>query len=692
MDDLGKLLYLAGVSADYLDYHGVRREISHEDRLRALRAMGVNTEDTAAVSAAVNALDADPWRLPLRPWYILSADAATVILHSHPDNLQQPLAWRLELEDGSVRQGSCRAADLSAAGEYFLDGLRYTGHQLELGDVPPGYHRLVLDSGETQHTSALFACPARAHEIDGEERFWGVSCQLYTLRSERNWGVGDFTDLRQLVQRLAELGADLVGLNPLHAPCSDSPDAASPYSPSDRRFLNPVYLDPEQIADWQECEQAGTVLLDGTRMARRNRLHDAALVDYDRVNALKYELFEVLYANFRQRHLGSDSLRARQFADFVAEEGEGLQHFSRYEMAHNPFPRRFGNDPRFFQYLQWQALAQLAQCQQAAEAAGMRVGLMRDLAVGAVSRGSEVRQTRGLFLPEATVGAPPDPLGPLGQDWGLPVINPLQLRQQQFAHFIELLRRNMDGAGALRIDHAMALMRLWWCLPESDDGPRSGLYVYYPRDELMALLRLESWRHRCLVVGEDLGVVPDDFRAEMHRGHIYGNRLLYFDTHLDGRHRLPDEQAPDTLTMITNHDVPTLADWWAGSDLERREVLGLYHHPGELAQQLDERRGQKQRLLDWLVQSGSLPPGQDPDQPFDLALCRLIHTTCARGRSRLLLLQLEDLQLMREPVNIPGTYLEYPNWRRKQGVDTARLLADPAVLALLADVDRERKA
>jgi 4-alpha-glucanotransferase len=253
----------------------------------------------------------------------------------------------------------------------------------------------------------------------------------------------------------------------------------------------------------------------------------------------------------------------------------------------------------------------------------------------------------------------------------------------------------MAAAGALRIDHAMALMRLWWCLPAEGGASCGGLYVYYPLEELLALLRLESQRNRCLVVGEDLGVVPAEFRQQLQDSHIYGNRVLYFDTHPDGRQRLPWEQTPDTLTMVTNHDVPTLSDWWQGSDLLRRRDLGLLDDPAELAHAQQQRCEDKARLLDWLAESGVLSaegPAPDVAQGFDLTLCRAVHRACARGASRLLLLQLEDLQLLCEPVNIPGTYREYPNWRRKQARATSDLLHDPQVRDLLAEVNRERQS
>ncbi len=362
-------------------------------------------------------------------------------------------------------------------------------------------------------------------------------------------------------------------------------------------------------------------------------------------------------------------------------------------MAHNPFADRHRQDPRFHIWLQWLATTQLADCQQHARSIGMRVGLMRDLAVGSVDRGCEVQQAQGLYLTGATIGAPPDPLAPAGQDWGMPVLHPQRLRQQCYRQFIELLQSNMLATGALRMDHVMSLLRLWWCLPAVDTETPAGLYVYYPLEELLALLRLESWRNQCMVVGEDLGVVPAELRVLMRDSGVYGNRVLYFEQHHDRRFKSPAEQQDDVLLMVTNHDVPALADWWQGSDLQRRLQLGLLADEEALAWLLQERATDKQRLLDALAAEELLPTawaGAALERVLDMGLCSAIHCFAARSRSRLLLLQLEDLQLLREPVNIPGTYREYPNWRRKQALATDEIFAAPAVRELLAAVNEER--
>ncbi|MFU8763131.1 MAG: 4-alpha-glucanotransferase [Haliea sp.] len=687
MTELDKLFYLCGISADYLDYGGQRREVPMIQRQRALRLMGIDPEDPAALAAAVQRLDTDPWRHWLSHCSVVAAAAPVIPLRIHPEHMACAFSWELTLEDGAVLTGECCPETLPELGDYHADGVRYSARQLPLPALAPGYHALRVTDGMQFANSRVMACPSHfyAPEAAARERLWGLTCQLYTLRSARNWGIGDFSDLLELLPLAAAAGADLIGLNPLHAPCSDGDAIASPYSPSDRRFLNPQYIDPEREPEWQAVAPE---LATAAWQERRAMLQSAPLVDYAGVNRLKYEALEAMFSVFRreQRRAGTD--RGRAFRRFVAAGGSALEGFARYEVRQNAWARSHRSEPQFHAWLQWLASCQLQHCQQRALSCGMRIGLMRDLAVGAVGRGCEAEQAKGLYLAEASIGAPPDPFAPHGQDWGLPVPHPLRLRESGFRFFIDLLQQNMGACGALRVDHVMALMRLWWCLHDEDDN--AGLYVFYPRDELLALLRLESWRHRCVVVGEDLGVVPEDFRQAMRDSALLGNRLFYFEQHHDGRFRAPSELPEDVLLMVTNHDVPTLADWWQGSDLQRRRQLGLIPDDEALAQQQRQREVDRDQLLDWLEANDLLPATVGAN--LDMALCSAVHQGCARGASRLLLLQLEDLQLLAEPVNIPGTWREYPNWRRKQAEPAPEIFARPEVQALLAAVDRERRS
>ncbi|RZV48122.1 MAG: 4-alpha-glucanotransferase, partial [Pseudomonadales bacterium] len=307
--------------------------------------------------------------------------------------------------------------------------------------------------------------------------------------------------------------------------------------------------------------------------------------------------------------------------------------------------------------------------------------------------GAEVSSKPALFCLQASTGAPPDQFSSEGQDWSLPPLDPVELARDNFQHYIELLRANMAHCGALRIDHVMGMLRLWWCLPDQ----RGGAYVYYPMQTLLALLRLESHRNRCLVVGEDMGVVPDEVREAMAGAAIYSNKLFYFERDAEQQFKQPADYASTALLMVTNHDVPTLAGWWNGSELALRAQVGLLNAQTELPQRLEELRCDKHRLLEGLQMLALLPAGwqqqgfdQLQENPFDLDLCGAILRACAGSRAQLVSFQLEDLQLIEAPVNMPGSFSEYANWRRKQVRETSAIFNNAAITALLQPVYEAR--
>ena len=299
-------------------------------------------------------------------------------------------------------------------------------------------------------------------------------------------------------------------------------------------------------------------------------------------------------------------------------------------------------------------------------------------------RGAEVDTNHALYAKSATVGAPPDQFSSTGQNWNLPALNPVAMRESEYKHFITLLRNNMRLYGALRIDHVMALLRLWWCLPESGTHTEIGGYVYYPMDDLLALLRLESHRHSCAVIGEDMGVVPNEMRHAMAESGIYGNRVLYFDRYDSGDFKMPEDHLHNVLFMVTNHDVPTLLGWWEGKDITLRHQLGGFT-PEEAQAAHHDRFTDKYRLLNSLGTDDSQKE-QLVSQPMDFELLKRILLYCARSQSEITLVQIDDLLMMETPVNIPGTYREYPNWRRKQSATLDTMFTSGEVVRALEEM------
>ncbi|MDP1933060.1 MAG: 4-alpha-glucanotransferase [Gammaproteobacteria bacterium] len=714
---LDELLCLHGVASEYIEYSGDIAHIPLSDRVDILQLKGVDlftagTLDEEKLASHIRALTQEPWLSPLPSVVVLTPGGRDSLeLRLPVQSLHSRWQWRVMSEDGREFAQDFIPADAPESAQICIDGITYSARQLSLspysnGALQSGYHQLFLrcrdneqpSNVETEIAICLIVAPARCHEpawVGEGQRLWGFSVQLYSLRSTRNWGMGDFSDLRTLIPLAASHGAGFLVLNPLHALDLNHPDNCSPYSPNDRRRLNILYIDPTQEPDfWNNA-----ALQEQTKTAawkqRLGKLQDCAAIDYKAVADFKKHALLQMFLFFVEQHLEPNSERAAAYHCFVTAQGESLQAFAEFEVSrrHEPISDAVELDPRFTLYTQWLAEMQLEECQRLAKENGMRLGLIRDLAVGGDGSGAEVSLNRGLYCDNASIGAPPDPLAPQGQNWGLPPLDPVQLQHNAYSHFIQLLRTNMAHCGALRIDHVMALMRLWWC--PRFPGRGGGAYVHYPVDDLFALLRLESVRNKCMVIGEDLGVVPPEVRTYLNSSGVFSNVLFYFEKY-DGFHfKRPEHYNPKALAMVANHDVPTLAAWWNCSDLDLRHQLGLIPDEADLEQQKHWRRAEKRQVLQWLADQWLLPAqwqlgDEDDSRVFDEALCAAIFRCCARSSSQLVSVQLEDLALLETPVNIPGTSTEYPNWRRRLPMNLHELIDSKLDNALLAGFAIER--
>ena len=553
---------------------------------------------------------------------------------------------------------------------------------------------------------ALIVTPEQAFGAAdlGRGRLWGLTLPLYGLRSKANWGLGDFGDLAAFAALMAPLGASLVGINPVHALFPPLVERISPYAPSSRRFLNVLLISIERAARLVGGLPAGAAGAEAGRMLERARASE--LVDYPVVSGLKLQALERLFGAFTQ---ASGPGRAA-FERFRAAAGPGLERHAVFEallehlVARDPACRCWRNWPseyrrpespavaaftarhaqrvEFFQFLQWLADEQLGQAQAEARAAGMPVGLYLDLAVGVDPDGAEAWADPLTVAGRVRIGAPPDDFSPKGQDWGLAPLAPLALRDQAYGPFVELLRRNMAHAGALRIDHVLGLRRSFWRPPERD---LAGAYVRYPLADLLGLIALEAHRQRCVVVGEDLGTVPHGLRADLTGAGLLGCRVLYFEREPDGRFRGSANYPRACLASISTHDLPTLAGFWVGRDIDWRERLGLFADPAQAARERTERGEIRRRLLELLAAEGLLPPGVDPgdppaELPWDVAVA--LHRLLARSPAEVVVMQLEDALEQVEQANLPGTTGEHPNWRRRLDVPLERIATDPRVMAL----------
>ena len=535
---LAQLAGAHGIACEYDDIWGHRHRVTDATLKALLAAMGVHAADGEA-AGALRAIDDARDRQRIAPLVVLRENVSPWLLHVRLPMLMAaaPLGVRVTAEDGA-------ACDDAAVAVVRRDpppreGAECVGVDVALtAALPPGYHRLELLVGTevVARTCCAVAPPACYRPSPPQEgRTWGAAAQLYAVRSARNWGIGDFTDLATLIGQWGERGAGIVGVNPLHALFPATPEHASPYGPSSRLFRNILYIDVEAVAEMHDCEAARALVHSAAFAQRLVALRDAPLVDYAGVAAAKRQVLELLYRHFRERYLAAGDARTEAFRAFLVAGGDALRLHALFDALHEHFHRGDAavwgwpawpepyRDPRapavarfaaehaerveFYAYLQWQAEQQFAAAGTCANAAGLSIGIYTDLAVSIDRGGAEAWACQDLYALGASVGAPPDAFNMNGQDWGLPPMIPGRLRDAAYAPFLATLRANMRNAGALRIDHVMGLARLFWV--PAGGRPADGAYVDYPFDDLLGLVALESHRHRCLVIGEDLGTVPD---------------------------------------------------------------------------------------------------------------------------------------------------------------------------------------
>jgi 4-alpha-glucanotransferase len=538
------------------------------------------------------------------------------------------------------------------------------------------------------------------------ERLWGISLQLYELRSSRNWGIGDFADLAEMIRLAHSLGADFVGLNPLHAPFLADPDRCSPYEPSNRQMLNPLYIAVDQVAGFQTTPEV-------ERQLQELRLTD--LVDYVRVAEVKLAALRMLW---QSRHASASGSTDRDgFEDFIQDRGQVLRPHALFETLSavmgssgnatgwkswppefqrpdsvevTDFAEAHADTIRFHMWLQWLAHLQLSGTIKVAKDAGLRIGLYFDLAVGEAIDGSATWSERNAYISDATVGSPPDPFAMEGQDWHLAAFHPLTIALGEHAPYRRMVTAAMRYAGAVRIDHAASLQRLFLVPLESE--PEGGAYVIYPQDELLRILAEASAEFRCLVIGEDLGMLPTGLQDDLAEARILSYRILSYERGDDGFK--PAEAYPRlSLACISTHDHQTLAGWWRGADIKARAEHGIVP-PDVSKTHVEERQHERQDLKVALDDAGTDPPDRLPprtasdDKLKDLVVSA--HRFIAKTPSMLAAVRLADMTGEKRPTNIPGTRDSYPNWKPKLSVSIEKLERLPLLQEIAAAMRQER--
>jgi 4-alpha-glucanotransferase len=720
---LDRLARLYGVGATYQDFRNRPQQVSTLSRAAILSALGLPVGDEQEIESAAHTFETVRWMRMIPQAVVVTQDATAVVPISVPGDLDaQEVTWAITLEEGATREGRALLKSLHVVERGTVEGREFSRIELPVpSDLALGYHRITitLDTGLSGQGRFIVA-PDRCYQaqalVDG--RVWGIAVQLYSLRSEKNWGMGDFRDLRELIALAAPLGCGIVGLNPLHALLPADPSHISPYSPSSRQFLNVLYIAVTDIPEFVECEKARRHVGDTPFQLMLTQLRATKNVDYPRVAAAKFEVLRMLYRHFRTEHLALNTQRAQDFLQFVEARGEPLRLHAIFDAldadlrlqapqywgwpswpeeyrdpgspAVNRFARERLVDVEYFLYLQWLAEGQLEAAQQVARESGMSIGLYGDVAVGANPGGSETWSNRHLYVQNASVGAPPDELALKGQDWGIPPQDPAELRAQEYQPFVVMIRNNMRPVAALRLDHVMALFRLWW-VPRGMTSAH-GAYVHYPLADLISILALESVRNHCIVIGEDLGTVPEEMREAMEHYDAYHYKVLLFEKQPDNTFKSPSQYVRNALATVTTHDLPTLRGWWEGDDIALRDKLNLYPD-AEVAPAMRESRATEllemmkaltsQRLWHWQP--------HEPLPQYSAALARAIQCYLGLSSANIAMIQIEDLIGMADPVNVPGTDKEHVNWQRKVTLNTAEIFARDDVHDMLQAMNKARK-
>jgi 4-alpha-glucanotransferase len=660
---LAGLAEAAGIQTRWVDVHGTWHDVSPDTMRHVLRGLGLpaDTPDEMGESEAVLRRRASA--LPS----LVTADQGEAVRLPTP-----PGRYRLVLESGEAREGEASA-----------DG----GGAVIAGVDQPGYHRLEIGAA----TATLAVAPPRCFTVlDAAPgaRPWALAAQLYALRRDGDGGLGDFAALEDFVRAAGRHGAAAVAISPVHAQFSADPDRFSPYSPSSRLMLNVLHAPVRQEGEADAARE-------------REPLVDWPVASRSRLAVLR-QVFE-----------SADGATLDALAAFRAEQGDALETHARFEAIHaaqfgadptrwhwrtwpddlrdprSPAVARFAEaharDVAFHAYMQMLAAQSLGRAQAAAREAGMAIGLIADLAVGADGGGSHAWARQPEILGDLSIGAPPDLYALHGQDWGLSAFSPLGLAEHGFGAYIEMLRAAMQYAGGIRIDHAMGLRRLW-VIPHGAQASE-GAYLAFPLRDLLRLTRLESDRHRAVVIAEDLGTVPEGFSAELYSAGILGMRVLWFER--DAYRFFPPRTWPTgAVAMTTTHDLASVAGWWSGHDLDWRERTGQL---GDAARERADRDADRGRLWAALQASGAAvgdPPPQDAAASVaDAALRHVGRATCD-----LALIPVEDALALPDQPNLPGPDAGHPNWRRRLPGPAKSMLDAPDVAARLAGLRDARIA
>lgn len=725
---ISELSALCGIIPEYWDIFGNKHEATLRTKQRILQAMGLNSDTEEDIIHNIQRRRVRPWKEFVEPVHVISVNAQPIAVPlylpiSKDEESGLSLSWHLENEEqASAKKGKKAVtprADFCITDTQWIEGVRYIKIVLIDEDARDiGYYTLIaqcrhpekifLGESHSLHLrSRIIVTPDACYvapELE-QKKIWGLSVNLYALHSRRNWGAGDFTDLQSLIACVAQVGGSFVGINPVHAIPNTAPFGVSPYAPLSRLYRNYIYLDVERVPEVAETDDLRAFISSQKFRARINKLRDKEHIDYEAVAAVKEEILRKAFDVFLEKHYTRRTNRGREFRGYLADEGPALESFAlfmalrRYMIrtrnvfswqdwpegyrsisgdAVRKFAKKHEHEKLFYQYVQWLTDTQVREMAEYAKKQHMRIGLYFDLAVGSVGGGSDAWSHQDIMAHTAQVGAPPDDFSLDGQKWGFPPLIPEKMRETGYELFIRTIQKNMKYGGAIRIDHALGLFRIYW-IPNGISA-REGAYVQQPSEDLLRIIALESVRHKTMVIAEDLGTIGENARETLQRYRMLSYRLFYFERNYPDPSFLPPERYPEmALCAVTTHDLPTLYGYWSGHDVEIRKNLGSYAED-IWRQKLNDRERDKKLILSALRSRGLIPEnfhaGSDGVIEMSAELCIAIYRYLALTPCKFLAVSLDDIVGTLEQQNLPGTVAEHPNWVQKTPILLEEIMKD----------------
>jgi len=656
-------------------------EVSDELLKFFCKEFGYDVSTEPKIKEAIEKIETEPYKKTIEPIYIARFNDVFFDIYLKEKDVGENI--EVSVISRSTSEKKIISFEKQKVEERKIGNTNYHKLHFKIKDVLEiGYYDFQIKVGKYTYNTTLAVAPQKCYTTEDVKaaKLWGFTIQLYSLRSRRNWGIGDFTDLKDFARIVAGFGADVIGLNPINALFHDFPENASPYSSISRLFLNPIYIDVEKTAGWTET-------LKKKYAKQIEEVNKTTLIDYTGVYNLK---IKVLYELFEKMKKPS-----RAFETFKKEQGNGLHMFALYQAIYhdkchsiwggwqawpqglknqNPmdlaiFEEAHGNEVEFFKFLQFEAHRQFDEVSDYVKSLGLKIGLYRDLPVGVCKDSEELWFDKYVYLKCSGAGAPPDEFFPNGQKWCLGVFNPIELKKQGYEPFLKILRANMKSAGALRIDHVMSLLRLFMMKDEGEEGT----YIYYNFEDMLALVALESHLNKCVIVGESIGNVPAGFLEKLQENNIYAMSILWAERwdFGNGDYKAPEYYPENAFVSVGTHDMTPLKMWWYGYDIELKYKLKLMTE-SEKNNLYKAREADRWRLLKVLDENGVWPHdnlrknnylyGEGYPEGLDEA----VHKLLGRAKSKVVVLQLEDILGVTELQNLPGTDRDrYPNWRHK---------------------------